>query len=146
VLAAATAIELKKLSQGDQASANNLELEETLINLTDQVISTVFSEDDSYKPPLEIIYRPDFGFAEVEGVTCGSTMDWRKQNQTDVSAFLASGAVYTDTIYTRAVALEGRDMANWSWNSTQEFNPNRLTRASGYSLWGTGGFDFDSLN
>jgi hypothetical protein len=69
-------------------------------------------------------------------------MDWRYQNQTDVSAFLTTGGTYTDAQYPRDVALEFVDSTSYYWHRAQD----RCPASAGYSLWGAGGFDYDSLN
>ena len=38
--------------------------------------------------------------------------------------------------------MESMDNTSWLWNRAQD----KLTPANGYSLWGEGGFDYDSLN
>lgn len=77
--------------------------------------------------------------AQAENLSCHQSMDWRNQPQKDVKAVIDSGSRYTDAVYTRTVAMESIDNTTWSWASAQD-------KLAGYTLWGTNGFEYDSLN
>ena len=80
--------------------------------------------------------------AQTQNLSCHQSMDWRNVAQKDVKAVIDSGSVYTDPVYTRTVAMESIDNTQWSWARAQD----KLTTSAGYSLWGAGGFQYNSLN
>jgi hypothetical protein len=69
-------------------------------------------------------------------------MGWRNVSQTNVKDFIESSNAFTDSVFTRAIAMEGLDKVSWNWTRAQD----KLTPAAGYSMWGEGGFKYDSLN
>jgi hypothetical protein len=87
-----------------------------------------------------------YTMAQTEQIQCKESMGWRNVAQTDVKSFVAQSPtkVYTDTVFTKAIATEH---ATDKWSSLNWYRAqDKMTPAAGYSLWGEGGFKYDSLN
>lgn len=83
-------IKLEDFALAEITADSNVSLSDTTI-VTETILQ--LSQEDQGKPNLIETERPHFDLSQLESeyVACGSTMDWRYQNQTDVSAFLTTG-------------------------------------------------------